>query len=172
MMLSFKEHQNWKKTSTIIKSNESRQSWRNQTKRILFFVTIDASTLVGLVGSVLFQMNEENKFEGFSYNSIILNVQEQPTLNSEHKTPGYCMMFKNIRISTSIKHFYIRALHTKETLFLTFKFNWTNIPNLKLFTLLERTLPYQTYVQELSQKNNFKPTHRDINHYHSTFSAF
>ena len=40
-----------------------------------FFITVDAS-LVGL-GAVLFQMNEENKMEVISYNSRILNTQEQ-----------------------------------------------------------------------------------------------
>ena len=40
-----------------------------------FFITVDAS-LVGL-GAVLFQMNEENKMRGISYNSLILNTQEQ-----------------------------------------------------------------------------------------------
>ena len=40
-----------------------------------FFITVDAS-LVGL-GAVLFQMNETNKMKDISYNSRILNTQEQ-----------------------------------------------------------------------------------------------
>ena len=40
-----------------------------------FFITVNAS-LVGL-GAVLFQMNEENKKRVISYNSRILNTQEQ-----------------------------------------------------------------------------------------------
>ena len=40
-----------------------------------FFITVDAS-LVGL-GAVLFQMNETNKMKVISYNSRILNTQEQ-----------------------------------------------------------------------------------------------
>ena len=40
-----------------------------------FFITVDAS-LVGL-GAVSFQMNEENKMKIISYNSRILNTQEQ-----------------------------------------------------------------------------------------------
>ena len=40
-----------------------------------FFITVDAS-LIGL-GAVLFQMNEENKMKVISYNSRILNTQEQ-----------------------------------------------------------------------------------------------
>ena len=40
-----------------------------------FLITVDAS-LVGL-GAVLFQMNEENKMKVISYNSRILNTQEQ-----------------------------------------------------------------------------------------------
>ena len=40
-----------------------------------FFITVDAS-LIGL-GAVLFQLNEQNKMEVISYNSRILNPQEQ-----------------------------------------------------------------------------------------------
>ena len=40
-----------------------------------FFITVDAS-LVGL-GAVLFQLNEENKISVISYNSRVLNTQEQ-----------------------------------------------------------------------------------------------
>ena len=40
-----------------------------------FFITVDAS-LVGL-GAVLFQMNEEIKMRVISYNSRILDTQEQ-----------------------------------------------------------------------------------------------
>ena len=40
-----------------------------------FFITVDAS-LIGL-GAVLFQLNEENKMKVISYNSRILNPQEQ-----------------------------------------------------------------------------------------------
>ena len=40
-----------------------------------FFITVDAS-LVGL-GAVLFQVNEENEMKVISYNSRILNTQEQ-----------------------------------------------------------------------------------------------
>ena len=48
-----------------------------------FFITVDAS-LIGL-GAVLFQLNQENKTKVISYNSCILNPQEQklPTLDSE-----------------------------------------------------------------------------------------
>ena len=40
-----------------------------------FFLTVDAS-LIGL-GAVLFQLNEENKMKVISYNSRVLNPQEQ-----------------------------------------------------------------------------------------------
>ena len=40
-----------------------------------FFITVDAS-LVGL-GAVLFQLNEDSKMRVISYNSRILNTQEQ-----------------------------------------------------------------------------------------------
>ena len=41
----------------------------------LIFITVDAS-LIGL-GAVLFQLNEENKMKVLSYNSRLLNSQEQ-----------------------------------------------------------------------------------------------
>ena len=40
-----------------------------------FFITVDAS-LIG-IGAVLFQLNEHNKMTVISYNSRILNPQEQ-----------------------------------------------------------------------------------------------
>ena len=40
-----------------------------------FFITVDAS-LIGL-GAVLFQLNDQNKMKVISYNSRILNPQEQ-----------------------------------------------------------------------------------------------
>ena len=40
-----------------------------------FFITVDAS-LIGL-GAVLFQINEQNKMKVISYNSRIVNPQEQ-----------------------------------------------------------------------------------------------
>ena len=48
-----------------------------------FFITVDAS-LIGL-GAVLFQLNDQNKMKVISYNSRILNPQEQklPTLDRE-----------------------------------------------------------------------------------------
>ena len=48
-----------------------------------FFITEDAS-LVGL-GAVLFQMNEENKMKVISYNSRILNTQEQKLSTLDRK---------------------------------------------------------------------------------------
>ena len=50
-----------------------------------FFITVDAS-LVGL-GSVLFQMNEENIMRVVSYNSRILNTREQKAFNTRQRTP-------------------------------------------------------------------------------------
>ena len=46
-----------------------------KTSPIKFFTTVDAS-LIGL-GAVLFQLNEQNKMKVISYNSRILNPQEQ-----------------------------------------------------------------------------------------------
>ena len=48
-----------------------------------FFITVDAS-LVGL-GAVLFQVNEENKMKVISYNSRILNTQEQKLLTLDRE---------------------------------------------------------------------------------------
>ena len=45
------------------------------TKHPFFFITVDASP-IGL-GAVLFQLNEQNKMKVISYNSCILNPQEQ-----------------------------------------------------------------------------------------------
>ena len=56
-----------------------------------FFITVDAS-LVGL-GAVLLQMNEENEMRVISYNSRILNTQEQKllTLDREFLTKVYAL---------------------------------------------------------------------------------
>ena len=40
-----------------------------------FFLTVDASLIE--LGAVLFQLNDQNKMKGISYNSRILNPQEQ-----------------------------------------------------------------------------------------------
>ena len=59
-----------------------------------FFITVDAS-LVGL-GAVLFQMNEENKMKVVSYNSRILNTQEQKTFNFRQRTSCNSLRITNI----------------------------------------------------------------------------
>ena len=48
-----------------------------------FFFTVDAS-LIGL-GAVLFQLNEQNQMKVFSYNSRILNPQEQKLSTRERE---------------------------------------------------------------------------------------
>ena len=58
-----------------------------------FFITVDVS-LVGL-GAVLFQMNEENKLRVVSYNSRILNTQEQK-LSTLDRTPRNSLCITNI----------------------------------------------------------------------------
>ena len=50
------------------------------------FITVDAS-LIGL-GAVLFQLNEENKMKVMSYNSRILNPQEQKLSTLERELLG------------------------------------------------------------------------------------
>ena len=52
-----------------------------------FFITVDAS-LLGL-GAVLFQMNETNKMKVISYNSRILNTQEQKLSTLDRELPIY-----------------------------------------------------------------------------------
>ena len=59
-----------------------------------FFITVDAS-LVGL-GAVLFQMNEENKMRVLSYNSRILNTQEQKIFNTRQRAPRNSLCITNI----------------------------------------------------------------------------
>ena len=51
-----------------------------------FFITVDAS-LIGL-GVVLFQLNEQNKVKVISYNSRILNPQEQKLLTLDRELLG------------------------------------------------------------------------------------
>ena len=51
-----------------------------------FFITVDAS-LIGL-GAVLFQLNEQNKMKVISYNSRILNPQEQKLSTSDRELLG------------------------------------------------------------------------------------
>ena len=51
-----------------------------------FFITVDAS-LIGL-GAVLFQLNEQNKMKVISYNSRILNLQEQKLSTLDRKLLG------------------------------------------------------------------------------------
>ena len=51
-----------------------------------FFITVDAS-LIGL-GAVLFQLNDQNKMKVISYNSCILNPQEQKFSTLDRKLLG------------------------------------------------------------------------------------
>ena len=61
-----------------------------------FFITVDAS-LVGL-GAVLFQTNEENKLRVISYNSRILNTQEQKLLTFDRELLAivYELLYMNL----------------------------------------------------------------------------
>ena len=76
-----------------------------------FFITVDAS-LVGL-GAVLFQMNEENKMRVISYNSRILNTQEQKlsTLDRELLAIVYALQTYAFLISGSPHPIYIFTDH-------------------------------------------------------------
>ena len=76
-----------------------------------FFITVDAS-LVGL-GAVLFQMNEDNKMRFISYNSRILNTQEQKlsTLDKELLAIVYALQIYEILIIGSPHPIYIFTDH-------------------------------------------------------------
>ena len=68
-------------TNTKVFSKNIKMSLTSETELTIpntkhpFFITVDAS-LIGL-GAVLFQLNEQNKMKVISYNSRILNPQEQ-----------------------------------------------------------------------------------------------
>ena len=76
-----------------------------------FFITVDAS-LVGL-GAVLFQMNEENKMKVISYNSRILNTQEQKlsTLDRELLAIVYALQIYEFLIIGSSHPIYLFTDH-------------------------------------------------------------
>ena len=76
-----------------------------------FFKTVDAS-LVGL-GAVLFQMNEDNKMRVISYNSRILNTQEQnlSTLDRELLAIVYALQIYEFLIIGSLHPIYIFTDH-------------------------------------------------------------
>ena len=76
-----------------------------------FFITVDAS-LVGL-GAVLFQMNDKNKMKVISYNSRILNTQEQKlsTLDRELRAIVYALQTYEFLIIGSPHPIYIFTDH-------------------------------------------------------------
>ena len=65
-------------------SSETKLTVRN-TKHP-FFITVDASLIE--LGAVLFQLNEQNKMKVISYNSRILNPQEQKLSTLDRKRLG------------------------------------------------------------------------------------
>ena len=76
-----------------------------------FFIAVDAS-LVGL-GAVLFQMNETNKMKVISYNSRILNTQDQKlsTLDRELLAIAYALQIYEFLIIGSPHPIYIFTDH-------------------------------------------------------------
>ena len=111
-----------------------------------FSITVDAS-LVGL-GAVLFQMNEENKMEVISYNSQILNTQEQKLSTLDREL--LALQIYEFLIIGSPHPIYIFTDHKpllhcfaeKGNLsprFIEHKCNSQNFQNSKLFTALEKT---------------------------------
>ena len=59
----------------MLKQNDSKNRINHTNTKHPYFIAVYAS-LVGL-GADFFQMNEENKMRVISYNSRILNTQEQ-----------------------------------------------------------------------------------------------
>ena len=78
-----------------------------------FFITVDAS-LVGL-GAVLFQLNEENKISVISYNSRVLNTQEQKlsTLDRELLAIAYALQIYEFLIIGSPHPLYTFTDHKR-----------------------------------------------------------
>ena len=76
-----------------------------------FFITVDASLVC--LGAVLFQMNEENKMKVISYNSRILNTQEQKlsTLDRELLAIVYALQIYEFLIMGSPHPIYIFTDH-------------------------------------------------------------
>ena len=76
-----------------------------------FFITVDNSLVV--LGEVLFQMNEENKTKVISYNSRILNTQEQKlsTLDRELLAKVYALQTNEFLIIGSPHPIYIFTDH-------------------------------------------------------------
>ena len=107
-----------------------------------FFITVDAS-LIGL-GAVLFQLNEQNQMQVISYNSRILNPQEQKLSTLERELLGIVHVLQiyefiiigsphPIHVFLTINLFYI-VLRKKETLvhaFIEHKCKSPNFRNLK-----------------------------------------
>ena len=107
-----------------------------------FFMTVDAS-LIGL-GAVLVQLNEQNQKKVISYNSRILNPQEQKLSTLERELLGIVHALQiyefiilgsphPIHVFTDHKPFYI-VLRKKETLdhaFIEHKCNSQSFQNLK-----------------------------------------
>ena len=139
-----------------------------------FFITVDAS-LVGL-GAVLFQMNETNKMKGISYNSRILNTQEQKlsTLDRELLAIVYALQIYEFLIFGSPHPIYISTDHKpcfakKGNLsprFYRAQMQLGNFSKLKFIHTPGKNLTVADMFQELLQKNNFKYISYDTNNYH------
>ena len=142
-----------------------------------FFITVDAS-LVG-VGAVLFQMNETNKMKVISYNSRILNTQEQKlsTLDRELLAIVYALQLYEFLIIGSPHPIYIFTDHKpllhcfakKGNLsprFYRAQMQLTKFSKLKNIHTPGKNLIVADMLQELLQKNNFKYINYDTNNYH------
>ena len=131
-----------------------------------FFITVDAS-LVGL-GAVLFQMNEENKMKVISYNSRILNTQEQKlsTLDIEvnHKTRSFNIDFALANIKYNIlgtpffkKH--IQNIDFQQNI-MTYIEQHPKLPTKTTFsTFTKKDYPYISHIYTIKCKEpiHFKP---------------
>ena len=142
-----------------------------------FFITVDAS-LIGL-GAVLFQLIKQNQMKVISYNSRILNPQEQKLSTLErdflgivHALQIYEFIILDHHIlstfSLTINLFYI-VLRKKETLvhaFIEHKCNSPYFRNLKEYILQEKTFLLLTYSVDLLLKKNYKSINSNINTFH------
>ena len=145
-----------------------------------FFITVDAS-LFGL-GAVLFQMNETNKMKVISYNSRILNTQEQKlsALDRELLAIVYALQIYEFLIIGSPHPIYIFTDHNHKPLLHCFakKGNFsprfyraqkqlTKFSKLKIIHTPGKNLTLADMLSRIfTKEQNSKYISYDINNYH------
>ena len=133
-----------------------------------FFITVDAS-LIGL-GAVLFQLNEQNKMKVISYNSRLLNPQEQKlsTLDREllgivHALQIYEFLIIGsphpIHIFTDHKpllHCFTLALVSLDSIMLGAQMQLTKFSKLKIIHTPVADMLSRSFTKEELQLNQLK----------------